>query len=106
MGWIYLLIAAVIDVVWVLTLKSTEGYTKLIPSLLNFSLVIVDVWVLARAVELLPTATAYGVWTGLTATGVAIFAYYLQGEEFGIAKILCITLIMSGVAGLHFLNPE
>ena len=106
MGWAYLLIATAVNIVWVLTLRSTAGYTKLLPSLINISLAIVQVWILARAIQLLPTATAYAVCTGLTGVGVAVLAYALQGEEFGVPKVLCITLIVAGVVGLRLLSPE
>jgi quaternary ammonium compound-resistance protein SugE len=100
MGWIYLLFAVVIEVAWASTLKATDGYTRPGPTALNLLLSLANLVVLAQAIKLLPTGLAYAVWTGLGAVGVALVAYWLQGEAFGAAKIASIGMILIGVTGL------
>jgi len=105
MGWVYLCIAVVGEIAWASTIKWTDGYTRPGPSVVNLLLCGANVWLLAQAIKLLPTALAYSVWTGLGAVGVAVLAYWLQGESFDVAKVGCISMILLGVLGLNILSP-
>jgi quaternary ammonium compound-resistance protein SugE len=100
MGWTYLLLAVVLEIAWASTLKWTDGYSRPGPTLVNVLLCGANLLVLAQAMKLLPTALAYSVWTGLGAVGVAVLAYWLQGESFDAAKLSCIGMILLGVLGL------
>ena len=105
MGWAYLLGAVVLEIAWASTLKWTDGYSRPGPTMVNLLLCGANLWVLAQAMKVLPTALAYSVWTGLGAVGVAILAYWLQGESFDVAKVGCISMILVGVLGLKMLSP-
>jgi quaternary ammonium compound-resistance protein SugE len=105
MGWSYLLVAIALEIAWASTLKWTEGYTRPGPSLVNLVLCLANVFFLSQAIKILPTALAYSIWTGLGAVGVAIVAYWLQGEAFGLAKIGCMALILLGATGLKAFSP-
>lgn len=105
MGWAFLLCAVVLEIAWASTLKWTEGYSRPGPTLVNLLLCGANLLVLAQAMKVLPTALAYSVWTGLGAVGVAILAYWLQGESFDVAKVGCISMILLGVLGLKTLSP-
>ena len=100
MSWLYLVIGVVGEVIWVMTLKSTDGFTKLWPSLFNLSLAAVNLWVLSLAFRNLPTALAYAIWVGASAATVAVCAFYFQGESMTPAKLFCLALIVVGVVGL------
>lgn len=106
MGWIILAVAVVLEIAWAMTLKWTEGYTRLVPSLVNFSLATVNLIVLSNAMKLLPTALAYSIWTGLGAVGVTVLAIVYQGEAYNFAKLFCIALIICGVIGLKVVAPS
>jgi quaternary ammonium compound-resistance protein SugE len=105
MGWSFLFIAVVLEVAWASTLKWTEGFTRLLPSLVNVTLLTANIILLSKAMQVLPTALAYAMWTGLGAVGVTVLAFWLQGEAFNTAKIVCITLIVVGVIGLKVFSP-
>ena len=81
MGWGFLLIAVVLEVAWASTMKWTDGYTRPGPTAVNFLLSTANLVVLAQAMKVLPTALAYSVWTGLGAVGVALVAFWFQGEH-------------------------
>lgn len=104
MAWIYLLVAAVFEVQWAVTLKYTEGFSRLWPSVACALGMIVSVYFLALAQRTLPVGTSYAVWTGLGAVGTAIFGMLLFNESREIARVLCILLIVAGVLGLKLVT--
>jgi quaternary ammonium compound-resistance protein SugE len=100
--WIILLIAAALEVIWGLSLKATEGYTKLWPSIMNAALVALNVWVFSKAMKGLPAGTAYSVWVGLGSVGVVLGGVVLFGESASLLRMFFIGLIITGVVGLKF----
>lgn len=104
MGWLFLAFGTVGEVAWVMTLKSTEGFSKLWPSILNISIAFFNIVVLSKAFNMLPTTLAYSIWVGLSAVVIAVLAWYLQGESFNAAKIGFMLLILIGVIGLKSLG--
>jgi quaternary ammonium compound-resistance protein SugE len=100
MAWLYLSIGIIGEIAWVLTLKSTQGYSRLGPSIINVLLVASNIYFFAQAFKTLPTATAYAILTGTATLGVAIFGMLIYGETMTIVKILYMTLIVVGVIGL------
>ncbi|MES2918714.1 MAG: quaternary ammonium compound efflux SMR transporter SugE [Pseudomonadota bacterium] len=104
MAWVYLLIAAVFEVQWAVTLKYTEGFTRLWPSVACLTGMVISVALLAMAQRTLPVGTSYAIWTGLGAVGTAICGMILFNESRDIARILCILLIVAGVFGLKLVS--
>ena len=105
MGWVFLFCAVILEIAWASTLKWTDGYTRPGPTAINFLLCVANMLVLAQAMKVLPTAQAYAIWTGLGAVGVALIAFWFQGESFDLAKVGCIALVAVGVLGLRVLSP-
>lgn len=101
MAWIYLIIAGLLEVVWALLLKKTEGFTKLGPSLLTLAAMGVSFYLLSIALRTLPTGTGYAVWVGIGAVGTAIFGLLFLGEPANALRIASIALIVLGVIGLR-----
>lgn len=101
MHWFLLLIAAGLEVVWASSLKSTMGFTRLTPSLLVLGTMALSLWLLALATRGLPIGTAYAVWTGIGAAGTALVGIVWLQEPATAGRLLCIGLIVSGVAGLR-----
>jgi quaternary ammonium compound-resistance protein SugE len=102
MAWIYLLIAGVLEVQWAVTMKYTEGFSKLWPSVFCVLGMAASVYFLALAQKTLPLGTSYAIWTGIGAVGAAICGMILFNEPRDIARILCILLILAGILGLKF----
>lgn len=106
MNWVYLGIAGLLEVAWAIGLKYTEGWTRLMPSLITGVLMIASFYFLSVAVRTLPIGTAYAVWTGIGTVGAAILGMILFDEPRDVVRILCIMLIIAGIAGLKMTSPS
>ena len=104
MAWIYLIIAGLFECGWAIGLKYTDGFTRLTPSLLTVAAMAISFWLLSLAMKSIPIGTAYAVWTGIGAVGVAILGMILFGESRDILRILSLLLIVSGIIGLKLLS--
>ena len=100
MAWIWLTIAGVLEVVWAIGLKYTEGFTRLWPSLITGAAMLASIYFLALAVRTIPIGTGYAVWTGIGAVGVAILGMILFNEPRDLMRVGSILLIVAGIAGL------
>ncbi|HNC24920.1 MAG TPA: multidrug efflux SMR transporter [Opitutaceae bacterium] len=103
MHWTYLLIAAVLEIVWATGLKSTAGFTRLWPSVGVGLAMAGSMFLLALAARGLPIGTAYAVWTGIGAAGTAIVGIVFFHESAAAMRLVCIALIVTGVIGLRLL---
>lgn len=106
MNWVYLGIAGLLEVAWAIGLKYTEGWTRLVPSLITGVLMIASFYFLSVAVRALPIGTAYAVWTGIGTVGAAILGMILFDEPRDVVRILCIMLIIAGIAGLKITSSN
>ncbi|MEK7854789.1 MAG: multidrug efflux SMR transporter, partial [Acidobacteriota bacterium] len=80
MNWVFLGIAGLLEIAWAIGLKYTEGWTRLVPSLITAVLMIASSYFLSLAVKTLPIGTAYAVWTGIGTVGAAILGMFLFDE--------------------------
>jgi quaternary ammonium compound-resistance protein SugE len=106
MDWVYLIIAGLLEVIWASTLKYTDGFTKLVPSLITISTLTTSFILLAQALKTLPIGTGYAVWTGIGVVGTAIVGSVFLGESRDLSRFICITLIMLGIIGLRFTGSK
>ena len=104
MGWIYLIIAGLCEVVWAIGLKHTDGFSKLWPSVVTIAFMIISFQFLAMALRTLPVGTAYAVWTGIGAAGVAIIGVVFLGESAAVGRIASLACIIAGVIGLKYFS--
>ncbi len=100
MAWIILFIAGLFEIGWAVGLKYTEGFTKLVPTVLTGISLVLSMGLLGWAVKTLPLGTAYAVWTGVGAVGTAIVGIVLFKEPATAARLVCLALIVSGILGL------
>lgn len=106
MKWLMLLIAGLLETGWAVGLKYSQGFSKLLPSALTVALMIASFYFLSLALKSLPLGTAYAVWTGIGTVGTAILGIVLFKEPFCLARLLFISLIVIGVAGLKMVSPQ
>lgn len=106
MAWVYLFIAGLFECGWAIGLKYTEGFTKLVPSILTVLAMALSFWLLSIAMKTIPVGTAYAVWTGIGAVGVAVLGMFLFGESRDVMRIFCLLLIVSGIVGLKFVSSS
>lgn len=100
MAWVFLLLAGLFEIGWVLGLKYSEGFTRLWPSVWTVVSLALSMALLAKAVRTLPIGTAYAVWTGIGAVGAALLGMLLFGESREPVRLGCIALIALGIVGL------
>jgi quaternary ammonium compound-resistance protein SugE len=100
MPWIYLMLAGLLEVVWAIGLKYTEGFTRLWPSVITASAMIASIMLLGMAVKSLPIGTAYAIWTGIGAVGAVILGIVLFGDSASPLRLACVGLVVLGMLGL------
>ena len=101
MAWVFIVIAGVMETVFAVALKSSDGFTRLWPSLIFAVASAISFGLLSLALRTLPVGTAYAVWTGIGAAGTAIVGIVFLGESRDVLRLLSITLIVAGVVGLR-----
>ena len=104
MAWFILFIAGLMEIGWAIGLKYTEGFSRLIPSVLTLAAMAASILLLGWALKTLPIGTAYAVWTGIGAVGTAILGIVLLGEPATAMRLACIGLIVAGIAGLKLVT--
>ena len=104
MAWVLLTVAGLLEVVWAIGLKYTDGFSKLAPSAITVAAMAGSVYCLALAVRTIPIGTGYAIWTGIGAVGVAILGMVLFDEPRTLWRVGCILLIVAGILGLKFLT--
>jgi quaternary ammonium compound-resistance protein SugE len=100
MAWLILFVAGLCEIGWAIGLKYTEGFTRLVPSILTGTAMVVSVVLLGIALKTLPVGTGYAVWTGIGAVGTAILGIFLFGEATDWTRLASIALIVAGIIGL------
>jgi quaternary ammonium compound-resistance protein SugE len=104
MPWLWLTLAGLLEIVWAIGLKYTDGFTRPAPSAVTVVAMIGSVYFLALAVRSIPIGTGYAVWTGIGAVGVAILGMILFDEPRSLLRIVSILLIVAGIAGLKLVT--
>ena len=97
MAWFALLFAGLLEVVWAFSMKQSEGFTRLIPSLITLFAMIASFALLSWAMRFLPLGTAYTIWTGIGAVGAFIMGIMFLGESASAMRIAAAGLIVSGL---------
>lgn len=103
-AWLVLLLAGLCEVGWAVGLKFTDGFSRLLPSVLTVALMVASVLLLAWSLKTLPVGTAYAVWTGIGAVGTALLGIWLFGESREVLRLVCIGLIVAGILGLKLVT--
>lgn len=99
-AWPALILAGLLEVGWALGLKYSDGFTKLVPTVLTVLGALASFWLLSYAMKSLPVGTAYAVWVGIGTVGTAALAVVLFGEPVNAMRIVGICLIIAGIIAL------
>jgi quaternary ammonium compound-resistance protein SugE len=103
-AWLWLLGAGAMEIVWVIFLKASDGFTRLAPSAAVVASLAFSFFFMSQSLKVLPMGTVYAVWTGIGAAGGIAWGIVVLGEPAGAARLLCLALILGGVAGLKLLS--
>lgn len=97
MAWIILVVAGIFEVVWAYSMKQSNGFTKLIPSVITIVTMLVSLGLLSISMRTIPLGTAYTVWTGVGAVGAFIVGIAALGEQFNATRVCAAILIVCGL---------
>ena len=101
MAWLALTFAGLLEVVWAFSMKQSEGFTRLWPSVITAATMLLSFGLLALSMRSLPLGTAYTVWTGIGAAGTAIYGMIFLDDVVSVLKLVSISLVIVGVIGLQ-----
>jgi quaternary ammonium compound-resistance protein SugE len=104
MSWLFLFVAGLFEVGWAIGLKYTDGFTRLVPSILTVTAMTLSILLLGLALRTLPVGTAYAIWTGIGAVGTAALGIYLFDEPASAARLASIAMIVAGIVGLKLVS--
>ena len=104
MYWLSLFVAGIFEIVWAVGLKMTEGFSRLIPSVVTVAGIVASFFFLAIALKKLPLSIAYAIWTGIGTVGTVILGIFYFHEPTDLAHIICVGLILCGIIGLRILS--
>lgn len=97
MAWAYLILAGIFEIIWAYSIKLSEGFTKLTPSIITIIFMILSFGLLAVAMKTLPLGTAYTVWVGIGAVGAFLIGIFFLNEPMGLLRLLAAASIVFGV---------
>jgi quaternary ammonium compound-resistance protein SugE len=105
MAWAYLILAGLFEIGFALTLKLSDGFTRLWPTLVFFLCLVISLVLLVKAAEALPIGTTYAVWTGIGAAGAVIVGIVFFDEPVTAPRLICLTALIASIIGLRLVTP-
>jgi quaternary ammonium compound-resistance protein SugE len=106
MAWLILLLAGLLEIGWAVGLKYTDGFTRLVPSLLTGAAIVASMVLLSLAVRSIPIGTAYAIWVGIGAVGAAVLGMYLFDEPRSAGRVFFLALMIVALVGLKLTSPS
>lgn len=103
-AWLILIIAGLLEIIWAIAMKYSEGFTRILPSVLTVFFIALSIYLLSLATKHIPIGTAYAIWAGIGAAGVAVFGILIFNEPSSLSHAACLVLIITGVVGLNLLS--
>ena len=97
MAWVYLFFAGLLEIVWAFTMKQSEGFSRLGPTLVTFVAMAGSFALLSISMRSLPLGTAYTIWTGIGAVGAFLVGILVLGEAVTPTRLVAAALILSGL---------
>lgn len=104
MEWVMLLLAGASEITWALSMKMSDGFSKVVPTVVTIVFYIASAILLSIALKKLPLGTAYAMWTGMGIIGTTLCGVALFNEVLTMPQIICVVMIVTGIAGLKLLG--
>jgi quaternary ammonium compound-resistance protein SugE len=105
MAWIALFFAGLLEIVWATSMKLSDGFSRLVPSLVTLVAMGLSFALLAAAMRSLPLGTAYTIWTGIGAVGAFLVGIFFLGEAANPLRIVAALLIVGGLVLMKLATP-
>jgi quaternary ammonium compound-resistance protein SugE len=106
MAWIYIIIAGLLEIVWVIGLKYSHGFTKIIPSIVTVVIIIFSFFLLSKALHSIPLGTGYAIFTGLGTVGTVVTGMLFWGETINPLKLFFVALMILGILGIKIISAQ
>lgn len=103
-AWLVVLVSGAMEVVFSVSMKLSDGFTRLLPSVIAIGAGVLSVWLMSLTLKMLPIGTAYAVWAGIGAAGTAAVGMAFFHESASVARLTCIGLVVAGIVGLQLLE--
>ena len=97
MAWAILILAGIFEIIWAYSMKMSEGFTRLTPSVVTIVFMILSVVLLSISMRTLPLGTAYTIWTGIGAIGSFVVGIIILNEPITATRMIAAVLIVSGL---------
>ncbi len=104
MYWLSLFVAGLCEIFWAVGLKMTEGFSKILPSIITVAGMIASFFFLSIALKKLPLSIVYAIWTGIGTAGTVLFGIFYFHEPTSMAHLICVAMIICGIIGLRILT--
>lgn len=105
-AWFFLILAGFFEICFTISLKYSQGFTKIIPSMITIIFIVLSFFSVSQSMKVIPLGTAYGVWAGIGATGTVICGIVLFGDSYHIIRLISIFLIVIGIIGLKLVETN
>lgn len=106
LAWIFLLLAGFFEICFTIALKYSQGFTRLLPSIITVIFIVLSFFCVSQAMKTIPIGTAYAVWAGIGAAGTVICGIVFFGDSYHIIRLISIFLIIVGIIGLKLAHYE
>ena len=106
LAWVFLLLAGFFEICFTISLKYSQGFTKLVPSIITVIFIVLSFFSVSQAMKTIPIGTAYAVWAGIGAAGTVITGIFFFGDSYHIIRLISIVLIIIGIIGLKLAHCE
>ncbi|GAB7050736.1 DMT family transporter [Catenuloplanes indicus] len=104
MAWLVLVVSGLLETVWAIALEKSDGFSRWLPTTIFGVALVLSMAGLGYALRTIPVGTGYAVWVGIGAVGTAIVGMTVLGESASLPRVLCLMLVICGVAGLKFFH--
>ncbi len=104
-AWFVILASGLLEIAFSVSMKLSDSFTRLVPSVLSVVAAILSVWLMSLTLKVIPVGTAYAVWAGIGAAGTAVAGMLFFQEPANLARIACIGLVVAGIVGLQLQAP-
>ena len=105
-AWIFLLLAGFFEICFTIALKFSEGFSKLIPSIITITFIFLSFFSVSQAMKSISIGTAYAVWAGIGAAGTVVCGILFFGDSYHIVRLISILLIIIGIIGLKLAHID